>query len=213
VLPMLTAIALVTLNPAAHAAQAVSCKDLKTCAEAMFELTGQRYVWDEKTDREKLVMSPGVELTKENAELIFTGLLDQVHLARLPMGDGKTYRILPGAERKENEMPIFEASADKMPELPRTWDWVTLRYRTKTKELPYFLERAYRLHVPREARLQADMNAGYLLVSGTAPLARHMYLIFKGADVPMTAAVKKQLAEEEKKWAEQRKIEALKEKK
>jgi type II secretory pathway component GspD/PulD (secretin) len=216
VLKILSAFSLLTLalaGPSARAAQAVTCKDLKSCAEAMFDLTGQRYVWDDKADREKLVMSPNVELTQENAELVFTALLDQVHLARLPIGDGKTFRILPGAERKEIEMPILDASFDKAPNFPKTWDWVTMRYKTKTRELPSFIEQAYRLHVPREARLQADFNSGYLIVSGATPVVRHMYEIVKGADVPLSAEVKKMQAAQEKKWAEQRKIELPKEKK
>lgn len=196
---------LLALPLAEYAHAASTCKDLKSCADAMFELTGQRYVWNESAEKEKLRMSPETELTKVNADLVFTALLDQVGMARLPVGDGKTYRIMRSNERKELEMPIVDASAEKEPELPKTWDWVTMRYHTKTKELPSLIEQSYRLHVPREARMQADMNSGYLLIAGPAPMVRHMYGIVKGADNPLTSETRKALAEQEKKWAEQRK--------
>ena len=182
----------------AGSAEAAGCGDLKACAKAMHDLTGQRYVWEADADKSKLVMVPEVELTKENAEMVFTALLDQVRLARVPVGDGKTYRIVTSPLRKEMEMPVLEASADRKPQFPQTWDWVTMRYRPKSPEMVDWLERAYRLHMPRESRLQADLSAGFLIVTAAAPVVRQMFETLKAADVPMNPAVKKAIAEEER---------------
>jgi hypothetical protein len=184
-------------------AEAAGCGDLKGCAKAMHDLTGQRYVWEADADKSKLVMVPEIELTKENAEIVFTALLDQVRLARVLVGDGKTYRIVTSAQRKEMELPVVEASADRKPQFPQTWDWITMRYRPKSPERSDSMERAYRLHLPRESRLQSDLAGGFLLVSAAAPVVRQMYETLKAADVQITPALRKSLAEQEKAWREQ----------
>ncbi|RZA06530.1 MAG: hypothetical protein EOP11_10100 [Proteobacteria bacterium] len=186
---------------AAHgaSARAATCADLKGCAKAMYDLTGDRYVWDDKSALPKLVMVPDIELSKQNAEMVFTGLLDQLHLARVPIGDGKTFRIMPGAERKETEMPILDATAENEPPWPKSWDWVSMRYKVKSSEMAGFIEQKYRLHVPREARLQADTAAGLLIVSAATPIVRQMYKTIQAADVALTPAIKKQMEEEARK--------------
>lgn len=191
----------------AGSAFANPCNDLKSCAKVMTEVTGQRYVWDTGTEKEKIVTSSDIDLTKENAEIVFTGMLDQLGLARMPMGDGKTFRVMRGAERKETEMPIVEASADHMPAFGNTWDWVTMRYKTKSREMPSIIEQMYRLHVPREGRLQADNNAGLIIVSGATPVVRQMYNVIRAADVIPSAAAKKEAADRERRWQEQYKNE------
>ena len=172
----------------AVSAQAETCSDFKSCAKLMYELKGQRYVWDAKMDDSKFIASPNIEMTKDSAELIFTGLLDQLGMARLPMGDGKTYRVERNVMLKEIEAPVLDASAEKAPVfLSNTWDWVTMRYKVKSPEAAPVIESTYRLHLPREARMQADENAGLLLVTGTIPMVRQMYQTLKAADFPLTA--------------------------
>ncbi len=180
-------------------ADAATCKDLKSCATVMYDLLGQRYIWEASSEKQ-IVTSPDIELTKENAELVFTALLDQSLLARAPVGDGKTFRIVSSALRKEMPLPIVDASADLAPKLPNTWDIVAMRYKTKSRDLTTTIESAYRLHLPRESRLQADYSAGLLIVEATAPMVRHMYDMIKAADVPQTPEVKAYLKEQERKW-------------
>ncbi len=172
-------------------AQAETCVDLKTCAKLMYDLKGQRYIWDAKLDENKFEGSPDVELTKEKAELVFTAILDHLGLARLPVGDGKTYLLVRGAMLKEIEAPVIDASAEKAPAFPSdTWDWVTMRYKLKSPEAAPAIEGAYRLHLPREARMQPDENSGFLLVTGTIPVVRQMYETIKAADRPLGPAAR-----------------------
>lgn len=189
-------------------AMAANCSDIKSCAMAVSDVTGQKYIFNSDIEKFKLSITPEAEITKENAELIFTAMLDQVGLARAPIGDGKTFRIVTGADRKEMEIPVVEASAEKAPSFSNTFDWVTMRYKPKSKELTDSIERAYRLHVPRNSRLQADYNAGIIIVTSSTPVVRQMYETIKAADVPQTAAVKKHLEEEKKRFAERRQNDA-----
>lgn len=175
--------------------QAASCSDLKTCAKIVTDLTGQKYLWATAHESLKLGNGSELDLTQENVEVLFTAFLDQLGLARIPLGDGKTFRILKGAEIKEIETPIFEASAEKRPDFGKTWDWITVKYKTKSPELAPYLEQAFRLHMPREARMQADGNTGQMILTGTIPVVRKMYDILKLSDKPMTAAFKKEIEE------------------
>lgn len=182
---------LLSLTPISHAD---SCVELSGCAKVMHTLLGQDYVWTEQSGV-KINSSIPMELTKENAEVLFTSLLDQSGFARQPVGDGKTFRIVRAATIKESETPIVEASADKPLSLPNTWDWVTMRYKVSSPELPSYLEQSYRYHVPRESRIQADMNSGTVNVTATIPIVRQMYQNFKSADKPLSKATKEDLKE------------------
>lgn len=195
-LSKLSVLALSTLA-LAQTAQAAPCKDLPSCAKTVSDLTGQTYVWDADGEKVKFFSSTELDLNKENAEILFTSLLDQAGLVRMPVGDSKTYRILKQAMLKEITTPIVEASYDYAPSLPKTWDWVTMRYKAKAGESVNYIERNYRLHVPRESRMQADLNTGTLTITGAAPMVKHMYEMIKGADRPMSDATKKMLRDQE----------------
>jgi hypothetical protein len=189
----LTALSTALLAVSAHAE---TCTDFKTCSQLMFELKGQRYVWDAKMEEHKFTATPNVEMSKENAELIFTALLDQAGLARLPVGDGKTYRVERNVNLKEISAPVFDASAEHAPVIPMdTWDWVTMRYKLKSADEANVIESMYRLHLPREARMQADENAGLLLVTGTIPMVKQMYVTISAADKPVSSTAKKHYQE------------------
>jgi len=164
----------------------------------MFDLEGQRYLWDTKVEEDrdaKIFTPPSVEMNKENADLIFTALLEQVGLARAPVGDGKTFRLVRGALRKEMEVPTVDVSYDKAPLLPNTWDWMSMRYHLKSAETAATIESSYRLHLPRESRMQADVNSGFLIITGNIPLLRQMYETIRAADKPLTAVARKQYEE------------------
>lgn len=182
------AMAMVFLSNSAHA---TTCGDLRSCAKAVSDITDHRYIWDPQHENTKFSSVPEIDINKENAEIVFTALLDQAGLARMPVGDGKSFRIVKNVMMKEIEAPVLDASFDYAPKLGKTWDWVTMRYKAKNPDSVYFMERSYRLHLPREARMQADGNAGLLIVTGPTPVVRQMYETLKAADKPMSAISKK----------------------
>lgn len=188
---MLKILSLAALTLLTTEALAATCTDLPSCAKLTTELTQKNYIWQTSADGVKFSSSSALELNKENAEILFTSLLDQSGFTRLPLGDGKTYRIVKGVEIKEIQTPIVEASFDYPPSLPKTWDWVTMRYKTKSAETAPYIERMLRLSVPREARMQADENSSTLILTGSAPMLRHMYEMIKAADKPISESVKK----------------------
>ena len=190
-------LAMIGLSLCPALTQAAPCTDLKTCAKVMFDVTQERYIWDVQAENHKFSSSPDVEINKDNADLVFTALLDQTGLARMPVGDGKSYRIVERVLLKEIETPIIDASAEHSPSFPHTWDWVTLRYKSKFPESLSHFERSYRLHVPREARMQADSNTGVLIVTASIPIVRQMYELIKAADRPLSALAKKEMKEME----------------
>jgi hypothetical protein len=189
-MPKIFLTALASLLLSGYAFAAGGCNTLKTCAKIVTDLTGEVYIWDDAAEGAKFYSSQELDFTKDNAAVLFTTLLDQAGLARLPIGDRKTYRIVRMTTMKETTTPVVEASADRAPTLPKTWDWVTMRYKTKSPEEPSFIEQSYRLHVPREARMQADDNTGTLIVTGAAPMVAHMYEMIKAADKPLSPLAK-----------------------
>jgi hypothetical protein len=138
-------------------------------------------------------------MSRESADLVFTALLDQMGLARVPVGDGVTFRVVRSFQRHELEMPVLEASVDHPPAFPSdTWDWVTLRYKVKSPDEASYIESTYRSHVPHDCNILADENAGIVLVTAPTPVVRKMYDTIRTADRPLSAAMKARIQEREK---------------
>lgn len=178
-------ITILSLALAGPAAFAEPCNDIPSCAARMTAVTGQKYIWSDLPHDSKVGSSAGVDLVEEDADLVFTAMLDQSGLARVPVGDGKTYRIVSTYIRKDMDAPIIDASADKIPVLPRSWDWVMLSYRVKSPETARHLEQSFRPQLPRDARMHADENTGIVMITGTIPVVRRMYELFRQSDRPL----------------------------
>src|SRR5687768_2959657 len=120
------------LSTQAFAASFVErCPDIAPCAKAVSELTGQKYVLDQDVKGSQNLATPNIELTKENAELLFTELLHNAGYARIATGEPGTWRIMRQRDARDSVLPIIEASKDQPPKMPNTWDIVTMKYKAE----------------------------------------------------------------------------------
>jgi hypothetical protein len=193
ILPLLT-VSLIS-GTALAASFAERCPDIAPCAKAVSELTGQKYVFDMDVKGSNLA-TPNIELTKENGELLLTELLYNAGYARVATGEPGTWRIMRQRDARDSVLPIVEASKDQPPQMPNTWDLVTMKYRAAHPLLVEDMARTARSFMPANSRIIPVESPGLLLVTDTAPNARKLYEIVRAMDVKPTPEFLKRRAEE-----------------
>lgn len=192
-----TAIGILILAFSAHAWGASfneKCTELSSCAKAVSELTGQKYIYSEDF-KIKPSATPNLELNAENAELLFTTLLNQEGLTRVPLPEKNTFQIARQRDARDSIVPIISATKSKQPELPNTWDLVTLKYKAENADAVEHIARSARSFMPANSRIIPDELGGMLLVTDSAMNAKKLYQIIRDMDVKPTAEMKRQWQE------------------
>ncbi|MGE0616114.1 MAG: hypothetical protein AB7P04_10780 [Bacteriovoracia bacterium] len=178
------------------------CGDIPGCARAVGELLKQKYIFDADV-RGGMKSSGNVELTAENAEVLFTSMLNANGYTRVPVGDGKTYQIQRQRDARDTAIPFVTASREQAPVLPANWDMMTLKYRASHPEVIEQIARVCRSFMPAGARIiPSDLGGGMLLVTDTAMNLRKVYEIIRDHDQKPGPEQKRRWAERERKAAE-----------
>jgi type II secretory pathway component GspD/PulD (secretin) len=195
---------LIVPSPASAAAVKDACANLEKCANAIAELTGTKYVFDGKElAGMKIAATANFELTKENAEEVFTLMLEQNEYTRLPLGEEKAYTIIRSRNARDSALPIYTGDSTNLPKLPQHWDLSTARYRAQTPELVDHLARNMRSFLPANSRVIPDENSGTLLITAPNPIIRNVLNHIQALDVKLSPEKIKELkrAREERKKA------------
>jgi hypothetical protein len=186
-----------TLAPSFAHAESVkaACPDLEKCAYAVAALTGDRLVFDPGILKGPIRATENLELTKEDAEIIFTQMLNQNGLTRLPLEGAKAYTILRQRDARDSALPRFDADSKTAPALPKTWDLAILRYRLAHPELAEPIARNIRSFLPGTARVIPDELSGHLLITAAEPILGSVLNLIQSMDVKVSKAILKSLAE------------------
>ena len=209
IVPFLGVISVSLLPPAAFASSSSfseKCPDIPACAKAVGELTGQKYLYDGDV-KGKVMATPNVELTKENAELLFTNMLNLEGFSRVPLGEAGSFQIIRQRDARDQAIPWVTSDQKHAPELPNNWDLYTMKYKATNPEVVEHLARMSRSFMPANSRIIPDEIAGILLITDTAMNLKKLYTIISGSDIKPSAAVRKKMDEEERARNEARKEE------
>ena len=120
------------------------------------------------------------------------------NLARIPSGQPKSYYIVEAKEAIQAPVSVFEGSLEKPAVLPKTFDFITLKYKTVDPDKADFLQRFITDLVPRYGRVTSYPDSGVLLITDTALNVAKIVDILKTVDKPLTAKFKKELEERRK---------------
>src|SRR5262249_23764859 len=154
-----------------------------------------KYVFDAGDVKGKVQATPNLELTKENAEWVFTNTLYISGYSRVPVGTPNTFQILRLRDAKDTALPMVEASKDNPPTLPKSWDMYILRYKATNPEAVEQISRMARNFMPPNSRILPSELDGSLLVTDAAPNLKKVYDIIKNLDQRPSAQLKKKWEE------------------
>lgn len=188
---LLAALSLLCMTPQAFAATvAEKCPDIVSCAKATAEITKQKYIFDADV-KAKFESAGAIELTPENAEILFTSMLNTAGFSRVPIGTDGVYQIMRQRDAREQAIPVFEATQSQAPNLPNHWDIVMLKYKATYPETVEEVVRATRSFLPASARIIPHAGTGTVWITESAINLKRIYNLFKDMDTPLTPAQKK----------------------
>lgn len=184
-------------HSAGAATFAEKCPDIATCAKVVGVLLGQKYLFDADV-KGKVEATSNLELTQENAENLFTGMLNINGFSRVPSGVENTYQILRQRDARDQAIPTVSASQKETPQLPNNWDLYTLKYQATHPDSVENIARTSRSFMPANARVIPVEVSGTLLITDTAINLKKLYGIIKDLDRKPSAEMKKRWEEEAK---------------
>lgn len=173
------------------------CPDIPTCAKVVGEMLGQKYMFDADV-KGKVQGTPNLDLTKDNAELLFTNMLNLEGFTRVPLNQPSTFQILRQRDARDSAIPLIRADKTHAPALPNNWDMVTLLYKASHPEVVEQIARMSRSFMPANSRIIPSELSGTLLVTDSAANLKKLYEIVRDEDQKPTAEMKKRWEEESK---------------
>ena len=116
---------------ASFAVQANECVELTKCIEYVSKLTGKKYIYDVKSTQGGLSASTNFEITSENADSLFTYILNLNDYVRLPIAEKDTYLIIHARDMRYQVFPEVNVNAQAAPQLKPNYDYFMMNYKFK----------------------------------------------------------------------------------
>lgn len=173
-----------------------SCAELKDCVDEVSKMTGVKYLYSGEL-KGKIVSSDNLELTNENADSLFSSILNENGYTRIKQEEN-TYLILSARDIRYQATPIVKASYDSVPSLPQNMDYYMMEYTLKNNQTKISSEitGALRPFISRYGRIIDMKTTGTLIVQDTAKNLTRLYELIKKMDIIPTKeqieAMKKQ---------------------
>lgn len=157
------------------------CNNLEKCAETVSQLTNRQYIFPGKL-KGKVSGTEGVDFTAENADSLYSQILNENGYTRILLEDKKTYRIINSRDVRYNPVPQVDSTYDSEPVLPNNSDYHMMAYQLRNPVISSVVTRSLRPFMSRYGRIIDNKLNGTLLVQDTALNLKRMYGLIKKMD-------------------------------
>ncbi len=184
-----------------HVFGGTTCTELKSCVDIVSSLTGKKYVANEELLRGKFMVSSNFQLSADNADTLFTSLLELNELARVPTNDKETYTIIKARDVRYAALPMIEVDSQTTPNLPKNNDYyqVTINFKHYKQGQLREAANSTRPYSSRFGRTSEFLMTGKLIIVDTAnkiltmsELIKHFDKELSPDELPKTKNQKKQ---------------------
>lgn len=182
------------------AAQANDCAELTKCIETVSKLTGKKYLYS-KDVKGALQASSNTQITAENADTLFTYILELNDYARVPTAEKDTYMVISARDLRYHSFPTISTDASNPPKIPANNDYYMMIYRFTNYLQGQGREVANSLRpfMSRYGRIIESQAAGTVTLQENGSKLLMAYEMIKRADRQLTAAEIKARKEREEK--------------
>jgi len=177
------------------------CSTLEQCAETVSLLTDRQYIYPSKL-KGKIKGTEGVDFTAENADSLYSHILNENGYTRILLEDKKTYRIINARDVRYTPVPQTTGSYDKAPNLPNNADYHMMTYQMKHPLVSTDLTRSLRPFMSRYGRIIDNKINGTLVVQDTALNLKRLYALIKKMDIEPTREMRKKWKKDKERWHE-----------
>lgn len=157
------------------------CSTLEMCAETVSQLTNRQYIFPGQL-KGKILGTEGVDFTAENADSLYSQILNENGYTRILLEDKKTYRIINARDVRYNPVPQVTSDFDKEPTLPNTTDYHMMSYQMRYPGISSVVTRSLRPFMSRYGRIIDNKVNGTLVVQDTAINLKRLYGLIKQMD-------------------------------
>lgn len=103
------------------------CVDLAKCTEHVSKLTGKKYLYDGSLKGD-FKASTNLKFTADNADTLFSYVLNLAGYSRVPTVEKDTYKIVASRDIRYETLPLLSASLTETPAIPKNEDYYSLTY-------------------------------------------------------------------------------------
>lgn len=180
--------------------QANECTELVKCVEFVSKLTGKKYMFN-KDFKGGLQTTPNVEITKENADTLFTRILELNGYVRVPTSVADTYSLIELRDIRYETLPVINVDMQSAPNLVENSDYYLMTYKFKYHTQGQLREtsNSIRPFMSRYGRIIEMKGRGVIIVQENASKLKQLYEIIKSADRELTKEEAQYMKDEEKK--------------
>jgi general secretion pathway protein D len=157
------------------------CNTLTKCAETVSQLTNRQYIFPGAL-KGKILGTEGVDFTAENADSLYSQILNENGYTRILLEDKKTYRIINARDVRYNPVPQVKSDYEKKPDLPNNTDYHMMSYQMRNPMVSTDVTRSLRPFMSRYGRIIDNKLNGTLIVQDTAINLKRMYGLIKQMD-------------------------------
>lgn len=181
------------------ALQAEECTDLGKCVEYVSKLTGKKYMYD-KEFKGGLQTSSNMQITAENADMLFTSIMEINGYGRVPTGVKDTYKIVALRDIRYESIPMIKVDASTPPSITQNSDYYMMSYQFKNYKQNQLRSAANSLRpfMSRYARIIEVKATGTLIIQESAAKLLQDYEMMKANDRELTKAEVLIMEKEEK---------------
>lgn len=200
----LVAITLISFGVSAN-----ECVELNKCVEYISKLTAKKYIYDGKEVKGGLQATSNLQITNENADTLFTYILDLNGYARVPTAEKDTYVIVSARDIRYQPVPVINVDAHNPPKLTPNYDYYMMSFKFKHFAHGQMREAANSLRpfMSRYARVIELKVPGTITIQENAAKLLKAYELIKFFDRELTKEEIMKEKEREAEWKEERKAE------
>ncbi|MFT6068519.1 MAG: general secretion pathway protein D [Bacteriovoracaceae bacterium] len=166
------------------------CSTLEICAETVSQLTNRQYIFPGNL-KGKFLGTEGVEFTAENADSLYSHILNENGYTRILLEDKKTYRIINARDVRYTPVPQVNGDFETKPVLPNTTDYHMMSYQMRHPDVSTEVTRSLRPFMSRYGRIIDNKVNGTLVVQDTAINLKRLYGLIKQMDKEPTREMKR----------------------
>lgn len=191
------------------AVHANECVDLTKCIEYISKITGKKYLYDNHGVKGGLQATTNFQLTADNADNLFTYILDMNGYSRIPTAEKDTFIIVNSRDIRYQAVPMINVDAQTPPKIASNYDFYMMNYQFKhhNHNQPRQAANYLRPFMSRYARVIELKVSGTITIQENAAQLAKAYEIIKMCDRELTKEEIKKEEECEKEEKEERKLE------
>ena len=169
--------------------RAQDCTDLVKCVELVSKLSGKKYIYD-KEIKGGINSTSNVQINAENADVLFTRILNLNGYVRIPTAIKDTYSIAFLADIRYETLPTIMVDMQTPPTLPQNDDYYLMTYNFKNYNNGQVRDTTNLLRpfMSRYGRVIELKTKGALIIQENASKLNQLYDIIKSNDRVLSKA-------------------------